>query len=118
LLKIWLKALILHSPDVIMLQKHWLTPANLHLLDDNILTHYAFGKSAMSDLVTQGPLFGRPFGGVSILIRNELRTVTECVFCDDRQAVVRVGNLLIVHVYQCKKPFDLLLSVRVMTDDR
>jgi len=42
---------------------------------EKITSHYAFGKSAMTESVKQGPLFGRPYGGVSILIKNEL-----CVF--------------------------------------
>jgi len=86
-------------PDVILLQEHWLTPANLSLFGEKINTHYAFGKSAMSDCITQGPLVGRPYGGTSILIKNELRVVTKCIFCTDRYVVVRVGNLLICNVY-------------------
>jgi len=43
-----------HSPSLVLLQEHWLTPANMHVFDDNITTHYAFGKSAMSAQVTRG----------------------------------------------------------------
>ena len=86
-------------PDIILLQEHWLTPANLFLFGEKINTHYAFGKSAMSDSITQGPLVGRPYGGTSILIKNELRVVTKCIFCTDRYVVVRIGNLLICNVY-------------------
>jgi exonuclease III len=88
-----------HSPDVILLQEHWLTPAKLVLFEEKISTHYAFGKSAMADLVTKGPLFGRPFGGTSILVKTELRADTECIVCADRYVIVRIGNLLIVNVY-------------------
>ena len=87
------------SPDVILLQEHWLTPANLHLLSDNIASHYSFGKSAIDDRVTLGPLVGRPYGGAAILIKNELQMVTECIFCADRYVVVRVGNFVIANVY-------------------
>jgi len=38
----------------------------------------------MSVQVTQKPLFGRPFGGTVILIKNELRVVTECVVSANR----------------------------------
>jgi len=54
-------------PDIILLQEHWLTPANLCLFGETFTTHYAYGCSAMADRVTQGPLIGRPYGGVSIL---------------------------------------------------
>ena len=73
-----------NSPDVILLQEHWLTPDNLSLFREKINSHYAFGKSAMTERVKQGPLFGRPYGGTSILIKNELRAVTKCIFCTDR----------------------------------
>ena len=53
----------------------------------------------MADRVTRGPLVGRPYGGVSILINNELRTVTECVFCTERFVVIRVGTVVIINVY-------------------
>jgi len=86
-------------PDIILLQEHWLTPANLSLFGERIKSHYAFGKSAMSNCVTQGPLLGRPFGGTSILIKNELRVDTECIYCTDRYVVIRVGKLLIVNIY-------------------
>lgn len=57
------------SPDIILLQEHWLTPANLYRFNEDISTHFAFGKSAMSDRVTLGPLSGRPYGGTSTLIK-------------------------------------------------
>jgi len=34
----------------------------------------------MSDCITLGPLVGRPYGVTSILIKNELRVVTKCIF--------------------------------------
>jgi len=67
-------------PDIILLQEHWLTPVNLSLIVEKIQSHYSFRKSAMSDRLTQGPLVGRPFGGTSILIKNELRAATKCIF--------------------------------------
>ena len=83
------------SPDVILLQEHWLTPANLFLFGEKISTHYAFGISAMSDCITQGPLVGRPFGGTSILIKMNYVQLLNAFFCTDRYVVVKVGNLLI-----------------------
>jgi len=69
------------------------------LFGETITTHYAYGCSAMADRVTRGPLVGRPYGGVSILIKNELRSVTECMSCADRFAVIRVGSVIIINVY-------------------
>jgi len=97
--------------DIISVQEHWLTPANLYLFGETFTTHYAYGCSAMADRVTQGPLIGRPYG-VSILIKNELRSVTECMFCTDRFVVVRVGDVIIINVYlPCSGTVDRLSIV-------
>jgi len=90
-------------PDVLLIQEHWLMPSNISLFSENMSTHYAFGVSVMADRLTRGPLVGRPCGGVSVLINNELHTVTECVFCTERYVVIRVGTVVIINVYlPCK----------------
>ena len=89
----------LNSPDIILIQEHWLTPDNMYRFEQDITSHFAFVKSAMSHCVAHGPLVGRPYGGALILIKNELRGVTTCVYCADRYVIVRVGNLLVVNVY-------------------
>ena len=50
-------------PDIFLLQKHWLTPANLCILEIDFPDYIAIGKSAMELTVELGPLRGRPFGG-------------------------------------------------------
>jgi len=50
--------------DIFLLQKHWLTPANLHKFDEHFTNYFSFGCSAMSNTVESGMLRGRPFGGV------------------------------------------------------
>jgi hypothetical protein len=86
------------SPDIILVQEHWLTNANLHKLDvfDG---YYMFGSSAMSDVVANGPLFGRPFGGVAALICKSLSNVCESLFCCDRFLVLKCYDCIIINVY-------------------
>ena len=86
------------NPDIFMLQEHWLTPSNLNKFD-TFTDYFTFGCSAMTKSVESGMLKGRPFGGVMILIKNELRKLTETIFCSDRCAIVRVANLLFVNIY-------------------
>jgi len=95
-------------PDVLLVQEHWLTLANLYLFGENITTHYAYGCSAMADRITQGPLVGRPYGGVSILIKKVLRSVTECMFCAHRFVVIRVGSVIITVYLPCSGTSDRL----------
>jgi len=33
-----------NSPDVILLQEHWLTPDNMSIFGEKINSHYAFGN--------------------------------------------------------------------------
>jgi len=87
------------SPDVLLLQEHWLTPANLHKFDKHFEGYFSVGYSAMSTVVETGMLRGRPFGGVMCLINNRLRTVTKTVYCSERYIVIKVCDCIIVDIY-------------------
>ena len=92
--------LVLSSePDVFLLQEHWLTPANLFKFAENFPTYQCFGSSAMASCVETGVLYGRPFGGVAILVRNQLRNFCQLVCAAERFMIVTIGNLIIVNVY-------------------
>ena len=87
------------KPNIIILQEHWLTPTNLHNFDDHFPDYFAFRCSAMSRCLELGMLRGRPFGGIITLVNNDLRRVTETIYCEERFNVIRVGNYLFVNVY-------------------
>ena len=55
------------EPDILLIQEHWLTPANLNKFD-KFNKYFTFGCSAMSAAVESGLLKGRPFGGVMAMI--------------------------------------------------
>jgi len=76
------------NPDVVMLQEHWLTPSNLNRLSKDFSDYTAFGCSAMDKLVSTGPLIGRPYGGMMILLKNEFMHVSECIHTAERFVVV------------------------------
>ena len=58
------------SHDVVLLQEHWLTTDELHILSNIHNDFYAFGVSAIDteNVITAG----RPYGGVAILWRKSL----------------------------------------------
>ena len=87
------------SPDIFLLQEHWLTPANMSKFDTDASTFYAFGSSAMSDAVASGPLYGRPYGGVMVLIKKNLMSSCECIIASERYAAIKLGETLIFNVY-------------------
>ena len=87
------------SVDILLLQEHWLTPANLSKFEENFPMFMPFGSSAMRACVESGVLRGRPFGGVMTLVHKKWLKCTELVCATDRYVVVLVGNLLIANVY-------------------
>ena len=98
------------QPDVLLLQEHWLTPANLHKFDDEFPQYICFGSSAMCTCVGSGVLQWRPFGGVMVLINKRLKNYTELVCAADRYVIFAIGDLLFVNVYfPCAGTADRLL---------
>lgn len=87
------------SPHVIFIQEHWLTSSNLYKLDNISADYYSFGSSAMNNITAAGPLYGRPFGGTSILIRKNLARVTKTIIASDRFTVIRLVNWLFINTY-------------------
>lgn len=87
-----------YEPDVLLLQEHWLTPANLSKFD--CYDHYCpFGSSAMSDVVSTDMLVGRPFGGVMTLVNNRLRPISSVIHCSDRFVIIKINNFMVINIY-------------------
>ena len=86
------------SPDILFVQEHWLTPDNLMKLSvwDNFMM---FGSSAMLSMVESGPLYGRPYGGVAILVNKRLSSLCNFVSSSDRYIVLANADCLLVNVY-------------------
>ena len=62
------------NSDIIFVQEHWLAPFNINQLDNICPNFVCFATSAMNDAVSNRLLVGRPFGGVAILIKQNLAT--------------------------------------------
>jgi len=106
------------SPSILMLQEHWLTPANLIKFNDDFPDYRAFGSSALEHRIECGPLVGRPYGGIMILVNNNYLHVCECLHVSERFAAVKVGNILFVTVYlPCVGTTDRLLICNEIFDN-
>jgi len=92
---------IIHKlyPDVIALQEHWLTPANLHTLNEVSSNYFCFGSSSMTSVLASGPLIGRPFGGTALLINNRLAKHTVNLVSNDRFTAVLLADCIVVSAY-------------------
>ena len=61
---------------------------------------------------------GRPFEGVTVLINNSLRMVTQTIHCDERYVVIKIANYLLVNVYlPCVGTCDRLMICDDISDD-
>ena len=78
------------KPDVVLLQEHWLTPANLYRLDESFPQYVCFCSSAMRSSVESGVLYGRPYGGVAVLVNKNLQHCTEILCSAERFVVVTI----------------------------
>jgi len=87
------------SPDIFLLQEHWLTPANLHNFAIQFPDYVGFGKSAMECCLESGPLKGRPYGGVITLVKQNLANKTEILNISDRYVLVKISDYAILNMY-------------------
>lgn len=101
-----------YNPDIFLLQEHWLLPTNFDSFDRTFPAYFCFGSSAMSKQTETGFLSGRPFGGVSILIRKNLQPVTRAIIATDRYCIVKICNYILVNVYlPCAGTVDRMLII-------
>lgn len=87
--------------DVIFCQEHWLSPEFLYKIDAVSADFACFSKSSMETAVTGGVLglLGRPFGGISVLIRNKYASDAILIALEKRFIVISINNLLLINVY-------------------
>ena len=85
--------------DIFCLQEHWLSPVNMIKFDQTFENYFTCGISAMESVVEIGPLRGRPFGGVAVMINNRLKPFTNIIHADQRYVIVKINNCVIVNIY-------------------
>jgi len=82
--------------DVLFVQEHWLTPDQLYKLCTISPDYICAGISAMEDALANDVLRGRPFGGVSILVRDVYKAAVCIHRSADRFVVLSIGNVVFV----------------------
>jgi exonuclease III len=87
------------SVDFLLIQEHWLSPDALHKIDDIAQDYFCFSVSSMTAVLESGPLRGRPFGGLSILVKNMHRQFCSVVALNERYIAVQYNDILIIDVY-------------------
>ena len=84
---------------VICLQEHWLLPDSLVKLQQISPDYVAVSTSAMSSKVGCGPIYGRPFGGLSVVLHKSLVPHFQCVLASERLIAVTINDILLINVY-------------------
>jgi hypothetical protein len=87
------------SPDIFMVQEHWLTLDGLYKLNDISENYVVFGSSAMNTCINSGPLVGRPFGGTAILINKKHVQNLAYITSGERYTVIKLYNWLFINIY-------------------
>lgn len=85
--------------DCILIQEHWLTPANLGKIANFSKNFFFYGKSAMEVAVANSVLKGRPYGGVGILLKNNLLQYISNTYISTRIVAIALADFVIVSVY-------------------
>src|SRR6476619_5364669 len=75
------------NPDLIFIQEHWMTSANLYKLNHFHKDYSFYGISAMDSVVSNSILRGRPWGGVSVHIKSKHVDKIRFIQCKERFVV-------------------------------
>ena len=84
---------------IIFVQEHWMSPANLHKILNFHKEYTGFGISAMENVVSKSVLKGRPFGGVSVLVHNDLLQNVNCIHASEKFVIITYFNTIFINVY-------------------
>ena len=95
-------------PDIIFIQEQWQSPDNLYKILSFSSGYVGFGISAFESKINTGILYGRPFGGVCILINKKYSNVIRSVICNERYVIIMIGTFAFVNVYlPCRSNLNL-----------
>ena len=83
----------------VFVQEHWLYPHNIHKILSLSDNYTGFGISAMIDKLDAGVFYGRPYGGVAILLHNDCVKFVTKVVCSDRYVIVCLGDIALINLY-------------------
>ena len=85
--------------DFVLIQEHWLPNSGLYRLEQMNSNYVCFAISAMEDRLGHDVLFGRPFGGIAIFVKQTLSNRVIRVCMNVRCIILKVDNLLLTNVY-------------------
>ena len=83
--------------DLLLIQENWLTPGNLHKLTHFSNDFHFFGKSAID--VSSSILKGRPYGGVGILVKNNILSLVTESHISVRFTAIVLNKYIFISLY-------------------
>ena len=88
-----------YHPDIILIQEHWLLPANFTKINQLFPNYFTFGSYAANN-TESGFARGRPSGGLAILIANEMQAHPKTLHSSERCCIIKLFDcIIIVNLY-------------------
>lgn len=85
--------------NVVFIQEHWMSPANINKILNFHCGYTGFGVSAMENAISHSVLRGRSYGGSAILVQNDYLSNCACIQAAERFVIVSIGKTLFINVY-------------------
>ena len=85
--------------DIVFTQEHWLAPFDLDRLNNISENVTVYASSAMTQVISEDCLKGRPFGGLAIFVRNNLVANVRLVKAASRYIIIQIGEITMINVY-------------------
>src|SRR3989442_12741761 len=90
---------LLKCNDIICVQEHWLSSNDFCKLTNLDSNFTVLCSSSMEEVLSRGPLRGRPFGGIAVFIRNAFIKKLEIISMSERSIILQINNILLLNVY-------------------
>ena len=102
---------LLKCNDILCVQEHWLASNDFCKLINLDTNFTVLCSSSMEEVLSRGPLRGRPFGGIAVFIRNTIIKKLKIISMRDRYIILQINNMLLLNVYLPCNDDDLFADV-------
>lgn len=106
------------SPDIMLLQEHWLTDVNMCKIEQLCPDYVCIGSAAAVRCCGIGLGRGRPAGGTATLIKRTLQHVSHILHISDRCVITKIHDYVVINVYlPCSGTENRLLIIEEILND-
>jgi len=85
--------------DIVFVQEHWLPSFKFDSLYNVCDDMVCYATSAMEDVISNGVLHGRPFGGVATFVKKSVCCGVKLISKHSRFIIIQIDNTVLINVY-------------------